>query len=90
METAMLIVALILLICLVIGLSRIALGPTIADGILALQFTSTVGIGLLPVLGVIWSIPSLIDIALVLAVLGVPTTLAFSRLDAPPQEKGEH
>jgi len=74
------IVALVLLTSLALGLVRVASGPTVADSLLGVQFTATIGIGLLPIIGIIWNVPSLIDLALVLAILGVPATLAFARL----------
>ncbi len=77
-----LLLASLMLACLAAGLVRIARGPTISDSLLAIQFTATLGIGLLPFIGVIWRIPALIDIALVIAVLGVPATAAFFRLRA--------
>ena len=80
METVMYLVVLSMVVCLAIGLSRIVKGSTNADGILALQFSSTVGVGLFPLVGVVWSIPTLLDIALIAALLGVPVTLAFARL----------
>ncbi|MBX3176363.1 MAG: multiple resistance and pH regulation protein F [Candidatus Hydrogenedentes bacterium] len=81
MQSASLLIVLVLLISLGLGLTRIALGPTVADSLLGVQFTSTIGIALLPLIGIMWGVPALVDIALVLAVLGVPATLAFLRYD---------
>ena len=71
--------AVLLILGLATGLIRIALGPTPADSMLAAQLTSTVGVGLLAVLAVLLSMPALVDVALLLAVLAAVTTMAFVR-----------
>ena len=80
MDLTISLITLMLLASLALGLLRIARGPTVTDSLLGVQFTSTVGIGLLPLIEIIWGVPNLIDIALVLALLGTPATLAFARL----------
>ena len=82
MEIFMLITVLLMSICLVVGFYRVIAGPTRSDSLLAVQFSSTVAIGILLLLSVTSSLPYLIDIAMVIAILGLPATLAFTRLDS--------
>ena len=82
MESFMFITLMLMGICLVVGFYRVIVGPTLSDSLLAVQFTSTVAIGMLLLISVNSSLPHLIDLALVIAILGLPATLAFTRLDS--------
>lgn len=66
-----------LLLTLLLGLVRIWQGPRPADRILAAQLFGTTGVAILLVLATVQNMPSLRDVALVLALLAVLATVAF-------------
>ena len=75
-QTVLLLLALIiLLITLMIGLRRAWIGPTIQDRFTALLLLGTGGVASLLLLSVVMSLPALIDVALVLALLAVVITV---------------
>jgi|AntRauTorcE11898_2_1112593.scaffolds.fasta_scaffold45289_3 multicomponent Na+:H+ antiporter subunit F len=71
------VVALFLLGNLVLALVRIWRGPDPADRMLASQLFGTTGVALLLVLAEAQSMPSLRDVALILALLSVLAIVAF-------------
>jgi len=70
--------ALFLAATIVAGLWRVARGPTPGDRMLAPQLFGTTGVAVLLVLSEALGMPSLRDVALVLALLAVVTTAAFA------------
>lgn len=86
MSAVLLCMACLLLLCLLLGLVRVALGPTSTDSLLAAQLTSTVGVALLAVLSKALALPALIDVALVLALLTAVTSAAYVRTFGVTQE----
>lgn len=70
-------VALFLLLTLMLGFVRIWRGPTAADRMLASQLFGTTGVALLLVLAEAQQMPTLRDVALILAVLAVFSVAAF-------------
>lgn len=70
-------VAVLLLLSLVLGMTRIWRGPRVADRMLAAQLFGTAGVALLLVLAQLQQLPALRDVALVLALLAVLAVLAF-------------
>lgn len=70
-------VAAVLLLLLLLGLLRIWRGPAPADRMLASQLFGTTGVALLLVLAESQAEPALRDVALVLALLTVLSTVAF-------------
>jgi len=79
MEIVYLAVALILLLALVSGIWRILHGSTAADRILAGQLFATVSIACLLLLAQAFKLPSLRDVALVLALLAAVSAITFVR-----------
>ncbi len=69
MTTLLLTFATFLIVCLALGLIRVALGPTPSDSMLAMQLTSTIGVGFLVIMAKVSEMHSLVDVALVLALL---------------------
>ncbi|HMO51422.1 MAG TPA: monovalent cation/H+ antiporter complex subunit F [Kiritimatiellia bacterium] len=69
--------ALFLMLNLLAGLFRIYLGPTPADRLLATQLLGTTGTGILLILAVWQESSSLIDAALIFALLAAVTLIAF-------------
>lgn len=70
-------VAVFLLLTLLLALVRIWRGPEPADRMLASQLFGTTGVALLLVLSHAQSMPSLLDVALILAVLSVLAVVGF-------------
>jgi len=69
--------ALVLVVNLGVGLLRVLRGPSDADRLLAGQLFASTGVALLLTLSAAGSLPSLRDIALVFALLGLLVVLAF-------------
>ncbi|MGD2013984.1 MAG: monovalent cation/H+ antiporter complex subunit F [Desulfobacterales bacterium] len=71
--------ALLILISVVVGLIRILRGPTAADRMLAAQLFGTGGVAILLILAQAMQIPSLVDVALIYALLAAVTMVVFVR-----------
>ena len=90
MSTGYLFLAVILLPTLMGGLVRVARGPTPADRMLAAQLMGTAGVGVLLLLSHALDRSSLVDVALVFALLAAVTVAAFVRRTyAEPHDEGE-
>lgn len=85
MSTILIIFAISLVVCLVLGLIRVAMGPTAEDSMLAMQIISTTGVGFLAIMAEVSNMPSLIDVALVLALLTALAAIAFVRTGSNPR-----
>jgi multicomponent Na+:H+ antiporter subunit F len=57
---------------------RLSLGPTVADRVIALDLLSMIGVGVIAAVAVMSNQPNLMDIAIILAVLGFLTMVAFA------------
>ncbi|MBK5930274.1 monovalent cation/H+ antiporter complex subunit F [Halochromatium salexigens] len=79
MQTLYFALILFLLLTLVAGLWRIRRGPTAADRMLAAQLFGTTATAILLLLAEVSAVPSLRDVALVLALLAAITVTAFTR-----------
>jgi multicomponent Na+:H+ antiporter subunit F len=64
---------------LLVGLTRVLIGPSTADRMLAVQLLGTNGVGLLVVIATGYQRYALLDIALILALLASLTLIAFVR-----------
>ena len=73
-------VAIVLVIVLFVGLYRVVIGPTMADRMLASQLFGTAGVALLLVLAAAEKQSSLLNTALVLALLTPITLVSFIKL----------
>lgn len=71
--------ALFVLISIVLGMIRILKGPTAADSMLATQLFGTGGVAILLILAHAMQMPSLVDVALVYALLAAITMVVFVR-----------
>lgn len=74
----LIVVAVVLLAALLVGLIRIWRGPELADRMLTAQLFGTTGIALLLVLSELQDMAALRNAALLLALLAVMSTVAFS------------
>jgi multicomponent Na+:H+ antiporter subunit F len=70
-------IAAFILITLVIGLLRVFWGPTRADRILSAQLMGTTGVAIILLLSEAMQMPSLVDVALVFALLSAVTATVF-------------
>jgi multicomponent Na+:H+ antiporter subunit F len=70
-------VSLVLTANMLVGLVRVALGPTTADRLSAALMLASTGVGLLAVLSVVTGYPTLRDVALVLVVLSTLVVVVF-------------
>lgn len=76
----MTVVAALLLLTVLAGLARVAVGPTRADRMLAAQLMGTAGVAVLLLLSDADGVAGLVDVALVLALLSAVGAIAFARL----------
>jgi multicomponent Na+:H+ antiporter subunit F len=67
-----------LMLTLWLGLLRVLRGPGAGNRMLAAQLIGTTGVGILLLLGELLAQPSLIDVALILALLAAVATAAFT------------
>lgn len=81
MNTVYTLFALVLVVNLGVGLLRVLRGPSDVDRLLAGQLFASTGVALLLTLAAAGSLPSLRDIALVFALLGLLVVLAFVHED---------
>ncbi len=81
--------ALLILISVVVGLIRIFRGPTAADRMLAAQLFGTGGVAILLILAQAMQMPSLVDVALIYALLAAVTMVVFVRRQWGSHEKHE-
>jgi multicomponent Na+:H+ antiporter subunit F len=88
MEALLAVLALILLLALLGGMWRVAIGPTAADRVAAVQVLGTLGIGILLLLSVLLDAPAARDAALLMAILSLVVTMAFLRRLAPKTAPG--
>lgn len=70
---------LLLLLTLALGLVRAVRGPTLQDRMLAVQLLGTGGVASLLLLAVILSLPALVDVSLVLALLAAISAAALTQ-----------
>ena len=77
MTLMLLCLTIVLLVSLLLGLVRVAVGPTPADRMLAAQLMGTTGVGMLVLLAEALSHPGLRDVALVFALLSAVAAVAF-------------
>lgn len=77
MEQWTAVLALFLLLNLAAGLGRVWRGPTSADAMLAAQLVGTTGVAIVALLAEALAMPSLRDVALVLALLAAVAAVVF-------------
>jgi len=80
-------VATFVLTVVAVGLLRILYGPFEADRIMAAQLLGTGGVAVLLLLAVAMETPSIIDAALMLALLAAFASVAFVRGASSPEAK---
>lgn len=71
--------AVMVLLSLAIGFVRLALGPTLADRVVALDMMTVTIIAVCGVVAVATGVYALLDVALVLALVGFLATVALAR-----------
>lgn len=72
-------VQVLLSVALVLAFSRLVRGPSLADRVVALDLTALIVVGLLAAYEIQTAEPVLLDAAIVLALIGFVSTVAFAR-----------
>ena len=85
-EALLLPLSLFLLFNLLAGLWRLIVGPTRADRLLTSQLFATTAVAILLINAETYSLPSLRDVALVFALLGAVTAVAFVQRTSPADD----
>lgn len=80
---------LFLILNILLGLIRVARGPSMADRMLAVQLFGTTGVALLLVMAHRMDLPALRNVALVFGLLATLAMVAFVRLVGTPGEGPE-
>ena len=81
--------AVIILASIMLGFIRILKGPKAADRMLAAQLFGTGGVAILLLLAQAMQMPSLVDVALVYALLAAVTMVVFVRRQCRDHENAE-
>ncbi|RLK50983.1 multisubunit sodium/proton antiporter MrpF subunit [Alkalispirillum mobile] len=87
MDTALLLVAVFLMLNLLTGLVRVWRGPTPADRMLAAQLFGTTTVAVLLILAEAMNLPALRDVALLFVLLATLVSVAFVRLPRRAEER---
>ncbi|ABI56093.1 monovalent cation/H+ antiporter complex subunit F [Alkalilimnicola ehrlichii MLHE-1] len=87
MDTALLLVAVFLLLNLLAGLVRVWRGPTPADRMLAAQLFGTTTVAVLLILAQAMELAALRDVALLFVLLATLVSVAFVRLPSRAEER---
>ncbi|WCJ57846.1 monovalent cation/H+ antiporter complex subunit F [Fontisphaera persica] len=66
-----------LFLAILLGLYRLARGPTVLDRVLAFDLITTCAVGMIILLSIQWQTPLFLELILVFALLGFLTTVAF-------------
>lgn len=73
---------------LVFSFIRLVRGPSLADRVVALELIASLTVGTLAAYAMVMQVPSALDVALVLALVGFLAAVAFSRyLEKQGEEK---
>ncbi|MCX8157910.1 MAG: monovalent cation/H+ antiporter complex subunit F [Verrucomicrobiae bacterium] len=67
----------LLFVAILLGLYRLARGPTVLDRVLAFDLITTCAVGMIILLSIQWQTPLFLELILVFALLGFLTTVAF-------------
>ena len=78
----LLLLLLALMATMLLGLVRVLRGPSMGDRLTSIQLLGTGGVGVLFLLSQLLQLPSLIDVALVLALLAAVIAAALTRREA--------
>lgn len=78
MIAAIILLAFVLLfLAILLGLYRLARGPTVLDRVLAFDLITTCAVGMIILLSIQWQTTAYLELILVFALLGFLTTVAF-------------
>jgi multicomponent Na+:H+ antiporter subunit F len=68
-----------LCVAMLLAFVRLAMGPTVADRVVALDLLAIISVGVIIVYDVATALPVFLDAAIVLALVGFAATIAFSK-----------
>jgi multicomponent Na+:H+ antiporter subunit F len=89
MTSLLLALAVVLLASLLAGLVRVAIGPTAADRMLAVQLMGSTSVCVLLLVARAWDRPELVDVSLVFGLLAAVAAVAFTRYGGEIGERKE-
>lgn len=89
MTTFLFAAAAVILATVAFGLARILRGPRDADRVMAVALIGTGGVAALLLAGVAARVPSVVDVALTLALLAAFASVAFARAADPGTDRTE-
>lgn len=69
----------LLTVAMALAALRLALGPSLADRVVAFDVVAAAGVAMAALAAVLWQAPVLLDVALVLAVIAFIGTVAVAR-----------
>ncbi len=78
-DSASLIALIMLILALLLSLTRIVIGPTLADRVLALDLLTVVVMGFIGAIAIRTGLMLYLDIAIAIALLGFLATIALAR-----------
>jgi multisubunit Na+/H+ antiporter MnhF subunit len=67
----------LLTVSILLGLVRLARGPTVIDRVLAFDLIATCAVGMIVLLSIQWSTALFLELILIFSLLGFLTTVAF-------------
>jgi multicomponent Na+:H+ antiporter subunit F len=75
----MMAIVVVLTLAMLVTFVRLALGPVMADRVVALDLIAVNGTGVMAAAAIAFEVPALLDVGLVLAMIGFVGTAAFAR-----------
>ncbi|MDN3523428.1 monovalent cation/H+ antiporter complex subunit F [Halomonas ramblicola] len=66
-------------LALCLAFVRLCLGPSLPDRVVALELFSSVIVGIIGVVAIATDVPSLLDVAIVMALMAFMATIGFAR-----------
>lgn len=82
----------VLMLAILLGLVRLARGPSLIDRVMAFDLISVCAVGMMVLLSIQWKTVQYLELILVISLLGFLTTVAFvfylhKALDPEPKDK---
>ncbi|GHE20710.1 monovalent cation/H+ antiporter complex subunit F [Halomonas urumqiensis] len=79
METVILISQVVMALALILAFVRVVRGPSLPDRVVALELFASIVVGLVGVTAIQTGVPSFLDAAIVIALMGFLAAIGFAR-----------
>ncbi|MGM0535982.1 MAG: monovalent cation/H+ antiporter complex subunit F [Pseudomonadota bacterium] len=79
MSTLILVSLAVMALALCLAFVRLFRGPSLPDRVVALELFSSILVGIIGVVAIATDVPSLLDVAIVMALMAFMATIGFSR-----------